>query len=227
MATIDQMNHPNLVVVHFNPYAGGKFWINCLSHHAQVIPGLCVGIPKHDVDLWLLDDLNLQEIQRRKIDRINSTLPPIDDLSNWCQYELGCDQFWGNDLGVLLAQEYIIPHTSIQLLDRYRCFIVNHRANDVECKKIFNRLPRAQHIVLANSDNFQQISMAIKQSDPWPLKYDTPTTLDAFVVDVDNTYMNVDLTLARVKDCLQYLGLITELDPNIYNFVKRYFDLHR
>ena len=227
MTAVDQMNHPNLVVVHFNPYAGGKFWINCLSHQARAIPGLCVAVPKHDVDLWLLDDLDSQEMQQRKIDRINSSLPPIDDLSNWCQYELGCDQFWGNNLGSLLAQQYIIPYTSIQLLDRYRCFIVNHQANDVECKKILNQLPRARHIVLSNSDNFQQISMAIKQSDPWPLKYDAPANLDAFVVDVDNTYMDVNRTVARVKDFLRYLELSTALDPNIYNFVKRYFDLHR
>ena len=69
--------------------------------------------------------------------------------------------------------------------------------------------------------------MSIKQSDPWPLRYDVPTNLDAFVVDVDNTYMNVNCTIDCVKDCLQYLGLSIELDPNIYNFVKQYFDLHR
>jgi hypothetical protein len=185
-----------------------------------------VAVPTHDVDLWLLDDLDFLEIQTRKIDRINSSLPPIDDLENWCQYELGCDQFWGNNLSMLLTQECAIPHTSIQLLDRYRCFIVNHQVDDFESKKIFNRLTRAQHIVLTNSDNFQQMSMTIKQFKPWPLKYDVPRNPDAFVVDVDNTYMNINRTIDRVKDCLQYLGLSTDLDPNICDFVKRYFDLH-
>jgi hypothetical protein len=65
-----------------------------------------------------------------------------------------------------------------------------------------------------------------KQTDTWPLRYDTSSTLDAFVVDVDNIYMNVDLTINRVKECLEYLGLDSELDPNIHSFVTRYFDLH-
>ena len=225
MTAIDQMNHPNLVVVHFNPYAGGKFWINCLSHHAQALPGLCVAVPTHDVDLWLLDDLDQSEIQRRKIDRINSSLPPIDNLVNWCQFELGCNQFWGNDLKGVLTPEYIIPHPSIQLLDRYRCFIVNHRTG-TECNEISDQLHNARHIVLTNSKKFQRMSMSKKQPTPWPLQYATVSTPDAFVVDVDNTYMNVDRTIDRVKDCLEYLGLSTELDPNIYNFVTRYFELH-
>jgi hypothetical protein len=228
MTAIDQMNHPNLVVVHFNPYAGGKFWINCLSHHARAIPGLCVAVPKHDVDLWLLDDLDPQEIQRRKIDRINSSLPSAELMLKWCQDELGCAQFWGDSLRTLLINDNItVPDKSIHLLNQYCCFIVNHQPNDVECERISKRLPNARHILLTNADNFQQVSMAKKQSDPWPLKYDTTSDLDAFVVDVDNTYMNVDRTIDRVKDCLQYLGLSTELHPNIYNFVKRYFDLHR
>jgi hypothetical protein len=227
MSDLSLMNHPNLVVVHFNPYAGGKFWINCVSHSPWALPGLSVASPKYTTDLWLLDDLDADEIQRRKIARIHSTLPERSQMYNWCQSELGCNQFWGDTLrNLLFENKNIIQDTAIQLLDRYRCFIVNHQADDVACKKIFNLFPRAQHILLSNADNFQQNSMAIKQSDPWPLKYDIPTNLDAFVVDVDNTYMNVDLTIARVKDCLQYLGLSTELDSNIHSFVTRYFELH-
>jgi hypothetical protein len=227
MTAVDQMNHPNLVVVHFNSYAGGKFWINCLSHHAQVIPGLCVAVPKHDVDLWLLDDLGPEEIQRRKIDRINYSLPPADDLMNWCKYELGCDQFWGCELNALLTEEHTIPHTSIQLLDRYRCFIVNHQVDDITCRMIFDKLYNARHVVLNNATGFQSLSMTIKQPQPCELTYHVARDLDAFVVDVDDTYMNTPRTIERVKDCLQYLGLSTELDPNIDSFVRRYFDLHQ
>jgi hypothetical protein len=214
------------VVVHFNPYAGGKFWINCLSHHAQAIPGLCIGVPKHDVDLWLLAGLAPWETQQRKIHRINSSLPPINDIANWCHYELGCNQFWGDDLDNLFNHPDI-PHTSIQLLDRYRCFIVNHRPQESHVRELCRRLPRAQHVLLTNADNFQRVSMDKKQPNPWPLKYDTISNFNGFQVDVDNTYMNVELTIDRVKDCLEYLGLSTDLDLNIHDFVKRYFDLHR
>ena len=227
MSNLSLMNHPNLVVVHYNSYAGGKFWINCLSHHTDAVPGLCVATPQHTADLWLLDDLPPDEKQRRKIARINSTLPSTDFMKNWCEFELGCAQFWGSNLYEFLNEDCAISDTAIELLDRYRCFIVNHRPQDSDVEEICNRLPRARHVLLSNADNFQRISMDKKQSDPWPLKYETTTKLDAFVVDVDNTYMNVDLTVGRVKECLGYLRLSTVLDHNIHDFVIGYFDLHR
>ena len=88
-------------------------------------------------------------------------------------------------------------------------------------------MPSAKHIILKNASNFQNISMSKKQSGPWTLTYDTTDEIDAFVVDVDNTYLDVDCTITRVKECLEYLGISTELDPNIHNFVTSYFDLHR
>jgi hypothetical protein len=226
MLNLSMMNHPNLVVVHYNSYAGGKFWINCLSHHAQAIPGLHVSGSQYDSDLWMLDQLDPQEIQRRKIIRINSTLPLPTRMKEWCQFELGCIQFWGNKLDRLLESNHTVPDTAIQLLNQYRCFIVNHRPQTNDIKKIFDIFPRAKHILLNNADRFQQNSMVKKQSNPWPMRYDTSTDIDMFTVDVDNTYMNIDLSIERVKDCLGYLGLSTELDPNIHGFVKRYFDLH-
>jgi len=226
MSNLSLMNHPNLAVVHYNSYAGGKFWINCLSHSPQAVPGLCVAEPQHTVDLWLLDNLSTEEIQRQKIDRINSTLPTAELMHEWCQIELGCAQFWGNSLYEFLTQDYVIPQTTIQLLDRYQCFIVNHRPQNEIAKEICSQLSNAKHILLNNANNFQNISMSRKQLNPWKLTYNTTSEIDAFVVDVDNTYMDVDRTINRVKECLEYLGLGTDLDPNIHSFVKRYFDLH-
>ena len=222
------MNHPNLVVVHYNSYAGGKFWINCLSHNPYAVPGLCVAEPQRPFDRWLLADLDLEEIQRRKIARINSTLPMTDDLKEWCMFELGCSQFWGDTLGNLLENDCTIPATTIQLLDQYRCFIVNHKPQDDTIDEIVKQLPQGKHILLTNAKNFQITSMNKKQSNPWDMRYDTTTNFDDFfVVDVDNTYMDTDRTINRVKECLEYLGLDTELDPNIHSFVTRYFDLHQ
>jgi hypothetical protein len=222
------MNHPNLVVVHYNSYAGGKFWINCLSHNLHAVPGLSVADPQRPFDRWLLDDLDLEEIQRLKIARINSTLPVTDDLKNWCMFELGCAQFWGDTLENLLKNDCDIPATAIQLLDQYRCFIVNHRPQHGTIDQLVAKLPRSKHILLTNAENFQITSAAIKRSVHWNARHDTTTNHDNFfVVDVDNTYMHVDRTINRVKECLQYLDLDTALDPNIHSFVTRYFDLHR
>ena len=143
-------------------------------------------------------------------------------------FELGCSQFWGNSLYEFLTQDYVIPQTTIQLLNQYRCFIVNHKPQDDTIDEIVKQLPRGKHILLTNAKNFQITSMNKKQSNPWDMRYDTTTNFDDFfVVDVDNTYMDTDRTINRVKECLEYLGLETELDPNIYSFVTRYFDLHQ
>ena len=223
------MDHPNLVVVHYNSYAGGKFWINCLSHSRYAVPGLCVAEPHHTSDRWLLEDLDADKIQSRKIARINSTLPPIDNLKKWCTFELGCAQFWGCNLSKLLNNTGTVTNTAIQLLDQYRCFIVNHQPQDFVIEEICNKLPRARHVLLTNANNFQRTSVNKKQTDTNTdsLRFDTTSNINAFVVDVDNIYMNVDRTINCVKKCLEYLGLSTELDPNIHSFVTRYFDLHQ
>jgi len=235
MSNLSLMNHPNLVVVHYNSYAGGKFWINCLSHNQGAVPELHVSSKLHnsdlwsyDSDLWLLDDLDLEEIQRRKIARINSTLPTKEHMYNWNKHELGCVQFWGDTLVNLLADANLVPKSALQLLDKYRCFIVSHKPQDDMIDQIVKKLPRVKHILLTNAKNFQITSINKKQSNPWNPRYDTITNHDNFfVVDVDNTYMHVDRTINRVKECLQYLDLDTALDPNIHSFVTRYFDLHR
>jgi hypothetical protein len=230
MLNLSLMNHPNLVVVHYNPYAGGKFWINCLSHSRHAVPGLCVAGPQYTHDFWLLDDLGPEEIQQRKIARINSTLLPAERMHEWCRDELGCGQFWGCNLYELLHTKATVATTAIQCLDQYKCFLVNHRPEDCFFEEVCSKLPQAQHILLKNADNFQRISLNKKQLDRnlvHTLAFDTTPSLDAFVVDVDNTYMNVDFTINCVKECLEYLGLDTELDPNIHSFVTRYFDLHQ
>jgi hypothetical protein len=64
------MDHPNLVVVHYNQYAGGKFFINCLAHHDQVLPGLCVAAPVHTYDHWIFESIDATEKTQRKISRM-------------------------------------------------------------------------------------------------------------------------------------------------------------
>lgn len=226
MLIANSMNHHNLVVVHYNSYAGGKFWINCLSHSAGAIPGLAIA-PGHDSDLWVFDNLSLDEFQQRKISRINYSLPDRRNMTEWCMHELGCTAFWGDTLGAFLDSTKLPADNAIRLLDQHVCFIVNHKPQDFMINEIRQKLPNARHIIMANADNFQRVSMSIKQDDPWPMTYDTYNDPDAFIVDVDQTYMDVDRTITRVKECLEYLGLSTELDPNIHNFVTNYFNLHR
>jgi hypothetical protein len=222
------MNRPNLVVVHYNQYAGGKFFINCLAHHDQVLPGLCVAAPVHTYDHWIFESLSTAEKMQRKISRINSTIPDQEHLQEWARDELGCQQFWGWGFGQLWSQPVQAVAPSLSLLDCYRCFIVNHDMNLEYFQRIQNLWPCARHIILHNETDFQQQAVQLKNPDYGPL--DTgqlPQDLDAFYFDVDNTQFNLTAVVENTEQCLEWLGLNTMVNSNIHNYIERYFAIHQ
>ena len=217
---IHQLAHPNLIVVHYRPYQGGKFFINCLAHHRAVIPQLDTSmyVPGRDF----------------KIQQIHNSLPPPEHLRNWMKFELGCTYFWGGMLTGLLKQT-VEPNTvAVDLLKQHCCFVVNHLTNPERLDAIDQALLRARHIVLVNADEFCKMSIEKKA----PLDYDLNLSAvsfarhmfkdrDAFFLDVDLAYSSSTQLTIQLHQCLAWLGLDTELDPALHNFVKRYFLLHQ
>jgi hypothetical protein len=228
--SIARMDHPNLVVVHYNPYAGGKFFINCLAHHDQVLPGLCVAAPVHTYDHWIFEPLSAAEKTQRKIERINSTIPEQSRMHFWAQHELGCQQFWGWGFGKLWSQPVQANHYSLSLLKQHQCFIVNHgmnRKNHHMIKKIW---PQARHIVLYNESQFQQRAVQLKNHDPdfGHLKTEQlPRDLAAFYFDVDTNQFDKQAIINQTELCLAWLGLDTQLHSNIHHYIDRYFAIHQ
>jgi len=227
--SIKSMDHPNLVVVHYNQYAGGKFFINCLAHHDQVLPGLCVAAPVHTYDHWIFESLSTEEKTQRKIARINGTIPERENLHYWAGNELGCQQFWGWGLGQIFDPPVIqAPEESLSLLQDHRCFIVNHVMDMSMYNQIQNLWPRARHIVLHNERLFQQQAVTLKSPDYGPLKTaQLPQDLDAFYFDVDQTQFNKTAVIQNTEQCLEWLGLNINVNSNIHNYVERYFAIHQ
>lgn len=226
--SIKRMDHPNLVVVHYNQYAGGKFFINCLAHHDQVLPGLCVAAPVHTYDHWIFEPLGAEEKTQRKISRINSTIPEPTRMHFWAQHELGCQQFWGWGFGDLWSRPVQAVDYSLSLLHNHRCFIVNHVMNINEYNRIHELWPQAQHIVLHNEREFQQHAVQFKSPDYGPLKTaQLPQDLDAFYFDVDNTQFNSTAVIGATEQCLEWMGLDTTVNNNIYQYMERYFAIHQ
>ena len=227
--SIKCMDHPNLVVVHYNQYAGGKFFINCLAHHNQVLPGLCVAAPVHTHDHWIFETLAATEKTQRKLSRINSTIPNRDQMHHWAQDELGCQQFWGWGIGELFGPALVQASTdSLALLNSYRCFIVNHAMDMSTYNCIHNLWPQARNIVLHNESQFQSQAVQLKSPNYGSLKTtQLPLDLDAFYFDVDRTQFNQPAVIESTKQCLAWLGLDTHVNSNIHNYVERYFAIHQ
>ena len=227
-ASITRMDHPNLVVVHYNQYAGGKFFINCLAHHEQVLPGLCVAAPVHTYDHWIFEPIDATEKTQRKISRINGTIPDRENLHQWAQEELGCYQFWGWGFGELWSQPVQAVDYSLSLLNDYQCFIVNLDMDLDHYHKIQNIWPQARHIILYNESQFQQQAVKLKSPDYGPLKTDQlPDNLDAFYFDVDNSQFNKIKVIETTEQCLEWLGLNINVNSNIDQYVERYFAIHQ
>jgi hypothetical protein len=169
-----------------------------------------------------------------KIQQIHNSLPPPEHLRKWARFELGCTSFWGEMLTGLL-QHTVEPNTvAIDLLNQYRCFVVNHLTNPERLAAIDQALPRAKHIVLVNADEFCKMSIDKKA----PPNYDLTLSQgsfgqhmfadrDAFFLDVDLAYSSPTQLNAQLHQCLVWLGLDTKLDPALHSFVKQYFLLHQ
>lgn len=222
------MDHPNLVVVHYNQYAGGKFFINCLAHHDQVLPGLCVAAPVHTYDHWIFEPLSEEQKTQRKIGRINGTIPDRDLMHFWARDELGCQQFWGWTIGHLWSVPVQAVDYSLSLLNNHRCFIVNHDMDLEHYNKLKNLWPRARHIILHNETQFQQRAVRLKSPDYGPLQTaQLPRDLEAFYFDVDGTQFNSTAIIENTERCLEWLGLNTCVNQNIHCYMERYFAIHQ
>lgn len=218
------LDHPNLVVVHYNPYAGGKFWINCLAHHSAAMPLLS---PLHNRH-WAMFDLEDDLKQRLKLELINKTLPPPEELHNWCEYESGHINMWGGSLSDLLLSDgsQQINQHALTLLEKYRCFVINH--GGVDWQQAVKALPQAKHVFLTNSQQFQRRAAILKGHLDVPIYSPLPESLpDVFYVDVDNTWFDVNITEFYVKQCWEWLGLSVERIPTLQDYIENYFTLHQ
>ena len=217
---IHQLAHPNLIVVHYRPYQGGKFFINCLAHHRAVMPQLDTGryLPGRDF----------------KLQQIHNSLPPPEHLRKWEKFELGCRSFWGGRLTEILQRTQRPNAVSTELLSQYHCFIVNHMTNPERLDLIDQNLPGVKHLVLVNADEFCKMAISTKA----PMDYDHKlssgsfdrhmfTNRNAFFLDVDSAYSDPAQLIVQLHQCLSWLDLDTELDSSLHDFVKQYFLLHQ
>jgi len=189
-----------------------------------------------------MPQLDQHRRQSHKLQHIHDSLPPVDSVDQWVNYELGCRDFWGVNLHDIMNRGLVPDADAIKLLDHYKCFIVNHSCHPDFVSKLQKDLPQAFHIVLSNGQRFLELAVKLKQPgasmtewlernrmDPKAyMKFPVHTYTDPqlFVVDVDRVYFDRSAVKPQVEQCLKEMGLSTDLDPSLENFIDRYFDLH-
>jgi hypothetical protein len=237
MTLLSQLDHPNLVVVHYWPYQGGKFFANCLAHHNRVMPQLAVADYR---DSWALNPPGTFE--KQKIKRIHSSLPPEDRVTEWVDYELGCKAFWGGNLHDIMNLGVEPDAGTINLLNHYKCFIMSHVCDPNFVDTLKHEIPNAKHIVMTNAPNFAKVAIGIKEPgyhmQEWLARNHMPDDAyfnfpnhkfadrELFQVDVDRLYFDRSLVRSEVERCLTWLNLDTTLDIEFDRFVDQYFKLH-
>jgi hypothetical protein len=225
MFTSYPLDHQNLTVVHFNAYAGGKFWINCLAHHPDAMPLFGKINNQH----WSNFDLDATLKHKLKLEHINKSLPPRDKMRDWVRYEHGHLEMWGDLIDGITGPGKCCELTnSLNLLVKYRCFTINHQTNLERFNTIRDNLPTVKHIVLVNARNFQERASVLKGCNFNVPVHDHLLGLDnVFYVDVDNTWFDADITDFYVKQCWGWLGLPEIPTPTLQSYIENYFTLHQ
>lgn len=237
MINYHEMNSNNLVVVHFNQYTGGKFYINLLSHHEGILPGLGVHDDTGPRHAWMLTGENVEE---NKIKTINQTIPPRERMYSWSQYELGCKYFWGALFYQIIDRSVKPGNASLDLLKRNLCFICNHEIEFRDFKRCTTTWPKAQHIVLYNGRKFQTRAASFKTllprytytepnwiHDPSIQTWLAVKNIRVFKVDVDTTFVSEKRIIESVNTCMIWLGKAYDPHLNFQSYLQKYLRLHQ
>ena len=130
-----------------------------------------------------------------------------------------------------------MPDTdAIKLLDHQKCFMVNHSYHTEFMRKLQTDLPQVFHIVLNKGQRFFELAVKLKRPSALWLQHNHSDSMAcpqfpvpdsrSFVVDVDSVYFDRSAVRPQVEKCLKEMGLSTDLDPSLEDFIDRYFDLH-
>ena len=144
---------PNIIIILYRRFASGKFISNILSFNDHFCPQICldVGVKRWHNSVLCLDQVQTFDhafLRQRKIQEIFNTIPPTRDLwTEWLEYELGCNMFWGS-YGSNFDLEKVRPAVVNILQQGYRCFLMCHSFN--ELKKYLGLFPNAQCVQVIN-----------------------------------------------------------------------------
>lgn len=222
---------PNIILTYFPAFAGGKFVINSLSLSRHCI----IADPR-----YALQDLAYTQFDSDyyafKIQSILSSLPPMENKTNWRFYEFKEWMFAGidnNEYGKR-SLESLRAHQFSSMLDqtinsgRYHCFLSHYHNVALGFKSVWSN---AKIVSLVNWKKFIKIAGAFKLSPGEDIDrhldylLDFPSTLPwpSLIYDVDHNMFCRKNHLRSIQTLYQALGW----DDFNSDLVGRYYDEYR
>jgi len=229
-----------MIILVYPTYTGGKFIANCLalSRHCVVqsepLARLDLKFKKFDPTYYEF-----------KLKSVMKSLPPIDNMRNWFDYEFGCDKLYG------IHEDFYKENNIKTIRERISCNVV---LNDIltqgklsctithDYRTLMKQMliyPQAKIIEFKNFDNFRALAATLKSSKhtltdngyisarEYYYKDQEFYQLDSFMIDVDNTFMEWHPFNQMMQELYDYLGFDDYNSELVYKFWVAYTNLHR
>jgi len=216
------------IIVYYPCGAGGKFIVNSLG-----LSQYCV--PQHpQLAVWDMQQTMFNNTYyQTKLDQILKTIPPIHDLNNWQNYELGVDKAWG----MIDEQTMSITPALIDIVnsDRHFCLIVH---TPEELKQVIIRYPNLNVIKLTNysqwlvRSNFKLLDLKNdidNKVDYWRFidqeELKNPQ-IPYILVDIDSTINNHTAMLNQIQNLYNRLKF-NDFNSSFWNqYYQKYISIH-
>ena len=216
------------IIVYYLCGAGGKFIVNslglsqyCVPHHPQ--------LAVWDMQQTKFDNTYYQT----KLEQVLKTIPPIHDLNNWKNYELGVDEAWG----VLNEQTMSMSSALIDIVNSNRrfCLIVH---TPEELKQVMIQYPNLDVVKLTNYSQWLARS-SFKLLD---LKNDVDNKIDYWrfidqeelknpqipyiLVDIDSTIDDHNAMLNQIQNLYNRIKF-SDFNSDVWNqYYQKYISIH-
>jgi hypothetical protein len=158
-------NTSNPIIIHFPPFAGGKFISNCLSLSKHAVP------QNRQAAEYLLNNPNDYAF---RLDTALKSLPPKGDMINWiASYEYGDTDLYGSIHKSWRTEK--LSTVSVNAIteklsnSNLKFFICSHEG-PCQVLNLLKVWPNATVIILKNCRKFIDIASQLKTSDLQPIE---------------------------------------------------------
>jgi hypothetical protein len=225
-----------MILLIYPKYVGGKFIANCLALSKD-----CVVQDQQIAHLDLKQNPSNANYYDFKLKSVLKTLPKFENMSDWGNYEYGCEDLYGINEDFYKENSIANIRDRIEQIDIIKVLTNNNKescliAHDYRTAlKYLLVYPDAKIIEFKNFDQFRANATRAK-SGTIDKDYELARQyhyqdqeffkLDSFMIDVDNTFYDWYMFSAMTARMYQYLGFEDFKSGLVHKFWSSYIELH-